>query len=121
MEELKELLEKTNINYIQLVNHEADDLIASFVNQNLKNDPNTTFDIFTRDKDLLQLLNKNINILKYIDGKSALYTYENFGQEYKNMSSYLMISNAGGGGGGGHSPSATTSNTSSSFSKFSSS
>jgi len=44
----------------------------------------------------------------------------NFGQEYKNMSSYLMISNAGGGGGG-HSPSATTSNTSSSFSKFSSS
>jgi len=46
----------------------------------------------------------------------------NFGQEYKIMSSYLMISNAGGGGGGGgHSPSATTSNTSSSFSKFSSS
>jgi len=45
----------------------------------------------------------------------------NFGQEYKNMSSYLMISNAGGGGGGGHSPSATTSNASSSFSKFSSS
>jgi len=47
----------------------------------------------------------------------------NFGQEYKNMSSYLMISNGegGGGGGGGHSPLATTSNASSSFSKFSSS
>ncbi|CAG8456000.1 26242_t:CDS:2 [Gigaspora margarita] len=60
MEELKELLKKTNINYIQLVNHEADDLIASFINQNLKNNPDTTFDIFTRDKDLLQLLNKNV-------------------------------------------------------------
>ena|SRR5437868_2976409 len=95
MEELKELLKKTNINYIQMVNHEADDLIASFVNQNLKNDPNTTFDIFTRDKDLLQLLNKNINILKYIDGKSALYTYENFGQEYNfspnNYADYLSL------------------------------
>jgi DNA polymerase-1 len=82
MEEIKELLEKTNINYIQLVNHEADDLIASFINQSIKNDPDTTFNIFTRDKDLLQLLNKNVSILKYIDGKSALYTYENFWQEY---------------------------------------
>src|SRR5437764_12577085 len=38
--------------------------------------------MFTRDKDLLQLLNKNINILKYIDGKSTSYTYEDFCQEY---------------------------------------
>src|SRR5215217_3307090 len=82
MEELRELLKKTDINYIQLVNCEADDVIASFVNQNLKNNLDTTFDIFTRDKDLLQLLNKNINILKYIDGKSTSYTYEDFCQEY---------------------------------------
>ncbi|CAH1755686.1 6724_t:CDS:1 [Entrophospora sp. SA101] len=95
MEELKELLAKTNINYLQLVNHEADDLIASFINQSRKINPNTTFDIFTRDKDLLQLLSKKVNILKYIDGKSALYAYESFCQEYdfdpKNYVDYLSL------------------------------
>jgi DNA polymerase-1 len=95
MEKLKELLKKTNINYIQLVDCEADDLIASFINQNTKNNSNTTFDIFTRDKDLLQLLDKNVNILKYIDGKSTLYTYENFCQEYNfvpnNYVDYLSL------------------------------
>src|SRR6185437_1981757 len=53
------------------------------------------FDIFTRDKDLLQLLNQNINVLKYINGKSTLYTYENFCQEYsfvpENYVDYLSL------------------------------
>jgi DNA polymerase I len=90
METVKLLLEKTNIAYLQLENQEADDLIASFVNQKMKDNPHLTLDIFTRDKDLLQLLNQNINILKYIDGKSTLYTYENFCQEYKfTPSSYV--------------------------------
>ena len=82
MEKLKELLKKSNINYIQLIDCEADDLIASFVTQNIKKNSDMTFDIFTRDKDLLQLLNKNVNILKYIDGNSTLYTYKNFCQDY---------------------------------------
>ena len=95
MKELKELLKKTDINFIQLVNCEADDLIASFISQSTKNNSDTTFDIFTRDKDLLQLLNKNVNILKYIDRKSTLYTYENFCQEYNftpnNYVDYLSL------------------------------
>jgi DNA polymerase-1 len=95
MEELKKLLKKTGVNYLQLVNHEADDLIASFINQNLKNNLQATFAIFTRDKDLLQLLNENINILKYIEGKTALYTDKNFCQEYNfspnNYVDYLSL------------------------------
>jgi len=83
METIKSLLEKTGITYLQLESQEADDLIASFVSQKLKDNTHLTFDIFTRDKDLLQLLNQNINILKYINGKSTLYTYENFCEEYK--------------------------------------
>jgi len=94
MKELKELLKKTDINCIQLENCEADDLIASFIKQS-ENNSETTFDIFTRDKDLLQLLNKNVNILKYIDRKSTLYTYENFCQEYNftpnNYVDYLSL------------------------------
>ena len=95
MELIKFLLEKTGIIYLKLENQEADDLIASFVNQKLKDNPSLTFDIFTRDKDLLQLLNQNINILKYINGKSTLYTYENFCEEYKftpnNYVDYLSL------------------------------
>jgi len=94
MKELKELLKKTDINCIQLENCEADDLIASFIKQS-ENNSETTFDIFTRDKDLLQLLNKNVNILKYIDRKFTLYTYENFCQEYNftpnNYVDYLSL------------------------------
>src|SRR5436853_6427813 len=95
MEAVKLLLERTKITYLQLENQEADDLIASFVSQKTKNNPHLTFDIFTRDKDLLQLLNQNINILKYINGKSTLYTYENFCQEYEfipnNYVDYLSL------------------------------
>lgn len=95
METVKLLLEKTHTVYLQLENQEADDLIASFVIQKMKDNPHLTFDIFTRDKDLLQLLNQNINILKYIDGKPTLYTYESFCQEYKftpnNYVDYLSL------------------------------
>ncbi|CAG8765932.1 35333_t:CDS:1 [Racocetra persica] len=94
MNELKTLLKKTNINFIQLIDCEADDLIASFIQQKTPN-ADTIFDIFTRDKDLLQLLDKNVNILKYIDGKATLYTYENFCQEYNfrpnNYVDYLSL------------------------------
>jgi len=81
------LLEKTGITYLQLINCEADDIIASFVSQ--RQDA-SFFDVFTRDKDLLQLINEEVNILKYIDGKITLYTQDNFQQEYGFLpSSYI--------------------------------
>src|SRR3954467_9364816 len=95
MKIIKPLLEKTNINCIQLIDCEADDLIASFITQNLQNYPKSTFDIFTRDKDLLQLLEERVNILKYINGKITLYTTNNFCQEYQfspaNYVDYLSL------------------------------
>src|SRR6185436_14959580 len=94
MNELQALLKKTNINFIQLIDCEADDLIASFIQKNSLN-TSTIFDIFTRDKDLLQLLDKNVNILKYIDGKATLYTVESFQKEYNfrpdNYVDYLSL------------------------------
>ncbi|CAG8589978.1 13117_t:CDS:1 [Ambispora leptoticha] len=95
MEMVKSLLEKTNITYLQLENHEADDLIASFIKKNQEKNSQIIFDVFTRDKDLLQLLSQNINILKYINGKTTLYTYEIFCQEYNftphNYIDYLSL------------------------------
>jgi len=81
LEELKLLLGKSNITYLQIINCEADDLIASFVSQNKEIYPDKVFDIFTRDKDLLQIISKNVSILKYIDGKVTLYNYNQFCQE----------------------------------------
>ena len=95
MEEIKSLLKNININYIQLINYEADDVIASFVSQMTKNYPHITFDILTRDKDLLQLLNENINILKYNNRKPIIYTYTHFLNEYnfspQNFVDYLSL------------------------------
>jgi len=95
MEEIKSLLKKININYIQLINCEADDVIASFVSQMTKIYPHITFDILTRDKDLLQLLNENINILKYNNRKPIIYTYNHFLNEYnfspQNFVDYLSL------------------------------
>ncbi|WNE40499.1 MAG: DNA polymerase I, thermostable [Mycoplasmataceae bacterium] len=95
MKILKKLLEESNIALIQMINHEADDLIASFINQLTKENCPASLDIFTRDKDLLQLLDKKVSILKYIEGKSKIYTYENFCQDYgfspSNYVDYLSL------------------------------
>jgi DNA polymerase-1 len=95
MQKIKNLLEETSIKLIQVVNYEADDLIASFVSQQTKEKPFINLDIFTRDKDLLQLLDKNVNILKYIEGKSKIYTQEDFYQDYgfspSNYVDYLSL------------------------------
>lgn len=95
MRELKLLLEKIGVAFIQMIDHEADDIIASFVEQNRNIYPHTVFDIFTRDKDLLQLVDEKVNILKYIDGKITLYTCDQFFQEYnfppQNYLDYLSL------------------------------
>lgn len=69
---LQELLKATNLTYFQLIDCEADDLIASFVEQNQKKYPHYKFDIFSRDKDLLQLLSQNTSILKYNKEKKMI-------------------------------------------------
>ncbi len=71
-EALQKLLKKTNLTYLQLINCEADDLIASFIEQNQKKNPHCKFDVFSRDKDLLQLLSPNTNILKYNKEKKMI-------------------------------------------------
>src|SRR3954452_13652060 len=95
MKELKTLLEKVNITFLQTLDCEADDLIATFINQNQQIFPNTEFDIFTRDKDLLQMISESTNILKYIESKMTLYTHQYFLQEYnfspENYVDYLSL------------------------------
>lgn len=90
MDILQDLFAKSDIQLIKLINFEADDLIASFVKQKSLLCPDWIFDVFSQDKDLLQLLSSQVNILKYINGEIALFTYQEFYKEYKfSPSSYV--------------------------------
>ena len=61
MKKLKLLLEKVNIKFLQLVDCEADDLIATFINKNKNSLPDFEFDIFKDDVELpLQGLNTDL-------------------------------------------------------------
>src|SRR5205814_5312795 len=90
---LQSLLAEINPTPLKLVNCEGDDIIASFIQQNQAAE--MVFDIFTRDKDMLQLINPHTNILKYIDGKITRYTAEHFQAEYNfapaNYVDYLSL------------------------------
>src|SRR5438105_2371509 len=87
-EEFKIFLIKVNINFIQLIDNEADDVIASITFQN--DNPNIVFDIFSRDKDFFQLLKQGkINILKYKEKKIINYTEDDFIIEYNFSSSFF--------------------------------
>ena len=90
MDFLQNLLMQSGIPLTKLINFEADDLIASFVSQNSRSDSSWTFNIFSQDKDLFQLLSNQVNIYRYIKGKIISLTYQEFYQEYKfSPSSYV--------------------------------
>ena len=96
LEMLQALLKKTNLTCLQLINCEADDLIASFIEQNQKKYPQFKFDIFSRDKDLLQLLSQDTSVLKYNkEKKMILYDEQSFLHEYNfpplNYVDYLSL------------------------------
>lgn len=86
MKEIKFFLDKIGIVNFFKRNNEADDLISSFVEYSKKVIPELNIHIFTRDKDLLALLEKNkereIKVLKYIEKKMFLYSIDDFFKEY---------------------------------------
>jgi DNA polymerase-1 len=95
MNALQILLSQSGIPSTKLENFEADDLIASFVSQNSQLQPDWTFDIFSQDKDLLQLLSPKVNIHKYAKGEIINFTEKGFWQEYNfapcNYVDYLCL------------------------------
>jgi len=80
---LQKILPQIGLTYAKLEMEEADDLIASFISQNSKRYPKEIFDIFSQDKDLMQLISPQINILKYIKNKNTIFTYEDFLKKYQ--------------------------------------
>jgi DNA polymerase-1 len=66
---IQDLINKSGLFFTSNRNFEADDLIASFIKK-FKDKSNFEFHILSQDKDLFQLLDKNVYILRYNNNKS---------------------------------------------------
>jgi DNA polymerase I len=75
--EVQKLINEINLEYLVCENFEADDLIASFIKK-FANNAEFDFHIFSQDKDLFQLLSKNVKILRYKENKLELFGSEEF-------------------------------------------
>lgn len=93
MQEIKSHLAHLGLTYLQLDSNEADDVISSFI-ETFKSD-SYYFYIFTRDKDMMQLIDNKVSVVKY-SGKCLInYGYLEFVRDYnfepKNYVDYLSI------------------------------
>lgn len=84
-------LKALGINVQQNVNFEADDLVGSF--SSLMNANDIAVEIYSSDKDLLQLVNDKTNVNLMLKGISLLDTYDinNFSQKYFGLEPYQVI------------------------------
>ncbi|AKA49843.1 hypothetical protein VO56_00960 [Mycoplasmopsis gallinacea] len=74
---IKEILSKLKVNYLENPGDEADDLIATYCS---KIDGEKV--IFSRDKDLLQLVNSNTSVIEKSDWDYELIDIDNFVDNY---------------------------------------
>lgn len=74
---IKRIWEKLNIAWIEKKGLEADDIIASYVNR-FKNAKNNSIFIFTEDKDLGQLVSKNVTMVNVVKGRLTFLGHSNF-------------------------------------------
>jgi len=75
---LKEILDLTLVDQIQIEGHEADDVIGTLAR--IHEERGDVIKIISSDKDMYQLLSENVSILS-ISGKGAM-TYDSFGGEF---------------------------------------
>lgn len=92
---VEDLVKSFGIQVLSVENVEADDLIATFIKQ-FDQDADQ-FEIVTSDKDLFQLINEKVRILRAEKGVTQLKTYdrdafnEKFGFEPPQMVDYLSL------------------------------
>ncbi|MCX7916743.1 MAG: DNA polymerase I [bacterium] len=88
---IKEVLSAIGIKYIEKEGYEADDLIASFI-EKLKC-YNFTFFIISNDKDILQLIDKNIFVINPIDYKliNEEFVIEKYGFKPEKIIDFIAL------------------------------
>ena len=75
LKKVREMLDAYNIKYYEMDDYEADDIIGSLAKQFAKNHEVV---IYSSDKDLLQLVNKNISYNRIVDRSNIYYDLNNF-------------------------------------------
>lgn len=80
---LKEILENSNLNYLDQAGYEADDIIASLVKQNVKNVDHQY--VYSSDLDLLQLSDEKTSIIKPQNGSKPdlIFTPKEIHEKYE--------------------------------------
>jgi len=76
---IKDIAEKGKMPYFEKEGYEADDIIAAMANNAQKE---TKVVILTGDKDMLQLVNKNISVMKIKKDEDLYYTPDKIKDEY---------------------------------------
>lgn len=93
MNKIKIFLEESGFKFIQIDKEEADDLICSITD--ILSEENYNFLIWTRDKDMFQLINNKLFILKQGGGNFKIYNWKIFFDEYgfhpNNFIDYLSL------------------------------
>lgn len=86
---LKEILENSNLNYLDKAGYEADDIIASLVKQNVKNVEHQY--VYSSDLDLLQLADQNTSIIKPQNGSKPdiIFTPKEVQEKYELLPSQI--------------------------------
>ncbi|MGL4951370.1 MAG: 5'-3' exonuclease [Mycoplasma sp.] len=91
MQDCKIALEALGINVLAREGIEADDLVGSFAK--IMNDKGVFVDIFTSDKDLLQIVNPlcNVNLMKTGLSVLDIYSEENFREKFFDLTPNQVI------------------------------
>lgn len=79
LEVIKIVLDSLGIKWVETQDCEADDLIASIVNENRER---LKITISSNDKDFFQLIDQNVNVFVYRGKVSKLWTSEEFFEKY---------------------------------------
>ncbi|MGL4950507.1 MAG: 5'-3' exonuclease [Mycoplasma sp.] len=91
MQDCKIALEALGINILAREGIEADDLVGSFAK--IMNDKGILVDIYTSDKDLLQMVGPlcNVNLMKTGVSVLDIYTNDNFKEKFHNLTPRQVI------------------------------
>jgi len=69
-------LEESKIPFFEIDGYEADDLIGTLADKIVKKDKNIQVIIVSGDRDMLQLVNRNVNVLSPIIGISKMILFD---------------------------------------------
>jgi 5'-3' exonuclease len=82
IKQLQEFISCTNIPQIRIKGREADDVIASYC-ELLKGPSDNTIACFTSDKDYYQIIDRNVSVIRRMQGDQTIWNLSKFRKEFE--------------------------------------